>query len=340
MDKSYYRASLGFVVSANQGAWTLTKPSLNLNLQKFKATNGSMRTRTHSTARHDVSMKLSTMRPSAPKDDIDAQSQTQTQTQAATKNAKKKTGRAAELHTDGDTLLDEPKHILLCATTAAISAINLAQVIQTSMSSSATTQNQLMVCLAVFVAYVFADFASGVYHWAVDNYGDRDTPVFGYQIDAFQGHHKSPWTITERGTFNNLHRACVPAIPLLFLLALLNNYIPTTVQAFGTTFLVSVVMAQEIHKWAHMIEPPKWVKVLQDLKLLLGRRDHGLHHTSPFEHNYCIVSGWCNSFLDKTGFFRFLEAFFHQVNGSKPIAWMLDSKVEEDASKFIFFRRE
>ena len=27
---------------------------------------------------------------------------------------------------------------------------------------------------------------SGVYHWAMDNYGGKDTPVFGEQIEAFQ----------------------------------------------------------------------------------------------------------------------------------------------------------
>lgn len=34
-----------------------------------------------------------------------------------------------------------------------------------------------------------ADFASGVYHWAVDNYGSSETPVFGSQIAGFQVRH-------------------------------------------------------------------------------------------------------------------------------------------------------
>lgn len=41
---------------------------------------------------------------------------------------------------------------------------------------------------------------------AVDNYGDADTPVFGSQIAAFQGHHQRPWTITEREFCNNVHQ--------------------------------------------------------------------------------------------------------------------------------------
>ena len=44
-----------------------------------------------------------------------------------------------------------------------------------------------------------------VYHWAIDNYGIASTPGFGAQIEAFQGHHKWPWTITRRQFANNLH---------------------------------------------------------------------------------------------------------------------------------------
>ena len=32
--------------------------------------------------------------------------------------------------------------------------------------------------------------AAGIYHWAVDNYGGPDTPVWGKQIAGFQGHHR------------------------------------------------------------------------------------------------------------------------------------------------------
>jgi ubiquitin-conjugating enzyme E2 variant len=59
---------------------------------------------------------------------------------------------------------------------------------------------------AVFAAYVLSDLGTAVYHWAVDNYGDGNTPVFGRQIAAFQGHHQRPWTITQREFCNNLHQ--------------------------------------------------------------------------------------------------------------------------------------
>jgi hypothetical protein len=58
-------------------------------------------------------------------------------------------------------------------------------------------------------------------HWSVDNYGSKDTPALGGVINAFQGHHKYPWTITKRQFANNIHTTC-PAtmcatVPLLLL---------------------------------------------------------------------------------------------------------------------------
>lgn len=57
-----------------------------------------------------------------------------------------------------------------------------------------------------FTSACVADFLTGVYHWSVDNYGDGNTPIVGEQIAAFQGHHKEPWTITEREFCNNVHK--------------------------------------------------------------------------------------------------------------------------------------
>ena len=39
---------------------------------------------------------------------------------------------------------------------------------------------------ALQVGYEFADLGSGVYHWSMDNYGSKNTPIFGTQIEAFQ----------------------------------------------------------------------------------------------------------------------------------------------------------
>jgi hypothetical protein len=51
---------------------------------------------------------------------------------------------------------------------------------------SETEGSALGAVAAFLIGFEFADFGSGVYHWAMDNYGNKNTPVFGTQIEAFQ----------------------------------------------------------------------------------------------------------------------------------------------------------
>ena len=59
--------------------------------------------------------------------------------------------------------------------------------------------------LAALAGYILADLGSGVYYWGIYNYGSTSTPIFGAQIDGFQGHHKWPWKITRTQFANNFH---------------------------------------------------------------------------------------------------------------------------------------
>ena len=78
--------------------------------------------------------------------------------------------------------------------------------------------------LSVLVGYEFADIGSGVYHWSMDNYGSKNTPIFGTQIEAFQGHHELPWTITYRQVCNNIYKICQATAPFCIAgILLINN---------------------------------------------------------------------------------------------------------------------
>ncbi|GMP52561.1 hypothetical protein CsSME_00018324 [Camellia sinensis var. sinensis] len=98
------------------------------------------------------------------------------------------------------------------ANTSPAPAVSIAQPLppppqpQPNPSTTLRTNSHMWLepILAGLVGYVLADLGSGVYHWAIDNYGGSTTPVFGSQIEAFQGHHKWPWTITRRQFANNI----------------------------------------------------------------------------------------------------------------------------------------
>jgi len=237
----------------------------------------------------------------------------------------KKGGKEPELVINGDTLENTPMHYTLTHGFFALATF----CIGTYLSSTQTIfQGGILLGVFIFATF-FSDMFSGVFHWSVDNYGNEDTPLFGSVIAAFQGHHTAPWTITHRPFENNVHKICKAAIPI----QLVSHALPFPV---GLKFFVSLwlcfqVVSQELHKYSHMLEPPKWIQAIQSKNLIISRKYHGLHHCSPFEGNYCIITGWCNPFLDGIHFFRALEKIVFEITGVEPNCWKLDAAVKEEA---------
>lgn len=136
-------------------------------------------------------------------------------------------------------------------------------------------------------------------------------------------------TITNRDFANNIYRLTHPTIPqMAFLLV---APIPTAVAAGICSALFWIVASQELHRQAHMPRPHIYARVLQNIGVAISRKDHGQHHSSPFEGNYGIVSGLCNPLLDESLFFRRLEAMIYRHNGAEPISWSLDPDLRNQA---------
>ncbi|WCJ32901.1 Fatty acid desaturase 4 chloroplastic [Euphorbia peplus] len=175
--------------------------------------------------------------------------------------------------------------------------------------------------LAGYIGYILADLGSGVYHWGIDNYGDGSTPVFGSQIEAFQGHHKWPWTITRRQFANNIH-ALARAITFFVLpIDLVCN--DAVILSFVGLCSGCIMFSQQFHAWAHSTKSklPPLVVALQDAGLLVSRTQHADHHRQPYNSNYCIVSGVWNEILDKNKVFEALEMVFYFQLGVQPRSW-------------------
>ena len=189
---------------------------------------------------------------------------------------------------------------------------------------------------AVSFSVILGDFATGVFHWAVDNYGNINTPVFGTVCAAFQGHHVTPWTITFRSFANNVYKICYATVPTLLLISQLNLSSLSTL--FFTLFINWWMLSQEFHKYAHMKVPPSWIIYLQKYNIILSRKEHGLHHNSPFEGHYCILNGVCNHLLDKLQFFRYLEKFFYYLTGIPYKIIMILYNINKNSFfSFLFF---
>lgn len=190
-----------------------------------------------------------------------------------------------------------------------------------ALSVSHSPEALLQVAGGAFAAYILSDLGTGFYHWGVDNYGDAKTPVFGAQIDGFQGHHQRPWTITKREFANNIHAIARPAS--IFLAPFLVLPGQPFADSFLGIFLGCVVMSQQFHAWAHMKKSqlPGAVISLQDAGILVSRKMHGAHHKPPYDVNYCIVSGIWNPTLEKFKVFKRLERSIYSKLGVAPRAW-------------------
>jgi len=89
---------------------------------------------------------------------------------------------------------------------------------------------------------------------------------------------------------------------------------------FFVAFCVAGLPTNQVHQWAHMRRPPRWVRRLQDWGLILSRREHQRHHAAPYAQNYCIAAGWCNRPLAAINFFRRTERILTRLTGLQPRA--------------------
>ncbi|HXU03792.1 MAG TPA: fatty acid desaturase family protein [Polyangia bacterium] len=174
------------------------------------------------------------------------------------------------------------------------------------------------IALAAVGGYIVSDFLSGVVHWAGDTVGDETTPIFGPNfVKPFRFHHVDPEDITRHDFVETNGNNCIVASPVLLLVLLLLPH--TTSALFYTCVVIActalfVFATNQFHKWAHMKNPARWVRLLQRANLILSPEHHVVHHTSPRDKYYCITVGWMNPLLDKIHFFRFLEAVFTRID--------------------------
>ncbi|KAL0443389.1 UNVERIFIED_CONTAM: Fatty acid desaturase 4, chloroplastic [Sesamum latifolium] len=175
--------------------------------------------------------------------------------------------------------------------------------------------------LSGFVGYVLADLGSGIYHWGIDNYGGAETPVFGGQIEAFQGHHKWPWTITRREFANNLHALARAVTFTVLPINLLCD--DAVLLGFVGVCAGCIMFSQQFHAWAHTTKSrlPGVVVALQDGGVLVSRMQHAAHHRAPYNNNYCIVSGVWNEVLDGWRAFEAMEMVIFFKFGVRPRSW-------------------
>jgi ubiquitin-conjugating enzyme E2 variant len=176
---------------------------------------------------------------------------------------------------------------------------------------------------AIVAGLIAADLASGVVHWFADTWGSETMPVLGRRLlRPFRVHHVNPCDFLRRDFIDTNGDVSMVIIPFLlpgFVLPL-DSAVGRAATVFLAAMSLAAIPTNQVHQWAHMPHPPKWVKRLQDCHVILSRREHLRHHAEPHATHYCIALGWCNGVLSATGSFRAIERMITRLTGIQPRA--------------------
>lgn len=157
----------------------------------------------------------------------------------------------------------------------------------------------------LLLGLIASDAISGTVHWAADTYGSPTMPVFGAFVRTFREHHSDPKAITRHDWIETNGDVCLFSAPVhATALVWVDN---PWVLSWMTGLFMGSYSNSQIHKWSHMDHPPRVVRWLQRLGIVLSSPHHQQHHRGPHLTHYCITTGWTNGALDYLRFFRILE---------------------------------
>jgi len=180
----------------------------------------------------------------------------------------------------------------------------------------------LIVLSSCVLSMTLADLFSGLVHWGADTWGTLETPFVGKTfIRSFREHHVDPFKITCHDIIETNGDNCmIAAVPLAIMAFshIDHNLKDIFIVSFLTLLCVWVSLTNQIHKWAHMTKPPGLVALLQDSKIILSRKNHQVHHHTPFDRYYCITTGWLNPILGAIGFWKKMEILITATTGYIP----------------------
>ncbi|EPS68241.1 hypothetical protein M569_06530, partial [Genlisea aurea] len=174
---------------------------------------------------------------------------------------------------------------------------------------------------AAVIGYLLADLCSGIYHWAVDNYGGAATPIFGPQIESFRAHHQRPSEITKVETAGILSiLAAAITVAMIPVNVFLNDAV---LLAFFLSFGGCGMFSLKFHAWAHTPRRrlPPLVAALQDAGVLLSPSHHAAHHRPPYRGYFCTVNGVSDWVLDKGNILAAAEVAIFRSAGVRPRSW-------------------
>jgi hypothetical protein len=175
--------------------------------------------------------------------------------------------------------------------------------------------------VVILAAGLTADLVSGLVHWAADTWGRESWPLIGERVlRPFRVHHVNPEDMLGRSFLDLNGDVALLTLPILATAGVvpLETEGGCALAVFLTAWGAWALPTNQIHQWAHMPRPPRAVRWLQRVRLVLPPGGHRVHHESPYATHYCITNGWCNAWTARVGLFPALERAITRLTGLVP----------------------
>ena len=145
----------------------------------------------------------------------------------------------------------------------------------------------------VAFSLIVTDLISGLLHVVLDNPRSLALAPIRGLAQGFQRHHQNPSNIYEMPLYQHLY---VMHMPLTFLFLAVLPFHDAGMHVVFLSMVVGLHVMQMAHLWAHLPPErvPSAVRLLHRSRVLLSKPEHDLHHTEPFDKDFCIMTGVCN----------------------------------------------
>jgi ubiquitin-conjugating enzyme E2 variant len=154
---------------------------------------------------------------------------------------------------------------------------------------------------------LITDLLTGIVHWWEDAYGNPDWKYLGkFIVIPNIEHHKNPRSFLKSNFLsrNNVGICTAIIIGSFFYLFIFKESVWQL-----NFFLIYGSLSNEVHAISHRSKRQngKLISFLQKIGIIQTQKMHSIHHTSPYDVNYCVLTNYLNPTLNKIGFWQKME---------------------------------
>lgn len=176
--------------------------------------------------------------------------------------------------------------------------------------------------LQLILAFLVADFLSGIVHWFQDNYLDYcvDIPFLSVIAKENEMHHYYPRTMLLYPFWETIWHSCyVVIVGVAVFYFTLPPRAWKTYAVFLYTLIFVSIFSNLMHKYSHMrpCETNVLIRFCQAVGLLQSHEYHSVHHKTS-DRRFCVISQYVNPFLDALHFWSGVEYCIFLLTGKRP----------------------